>query len=44
VFAVLERYPNEHSLNVAKAASEQPELKVRAVRVAEAIEGKTGGN
>ncbi|HEY1068376.1 MAG TPA: HEAT repeat domain-containing protein [Pirellulales bacterium] len=44
VFAVLERYPNEHSLKVARAASEQPELKARAVRVAEAIEQKTGGN
>ena len=44
VFAVLERYPNEHSLKVARAASEQPELKARAVRVAEAIEEKTGGN
>lgn len=44
VFAVLERYPNEHTLKVARAASEKPELKARAVRVAEAIEGKTAGN
>lgn len=44
VFAVLERYPNEHSLRVAKAASAQPELKERAVRVAEAIEQKSPGN
>lgn len=44
VFAVLERYPNEHSLRVAKAATAQPELKERAVRVAEAIEQKSPGN
>ncbi len=44
VFAVLERYPNEHSLRVAKAATAQPELKERAVRVAEAIEQNSPGN
>lgn len=44
VFAVLERYPNAHSLRVAKAAAEQPELKERAARVADAIEQGSPGN
>jgi HEAT repeat protein len=44
VFAVLERYPNEHSLRVAKSAIDQPELKERAERVAEAIEQQSRGN
>ncbi len=44
VFAVLERYPNEHSLRVAKSAADRPELKERAVRVAELIEKGSRGN
>ena len=44
VFAVLERYPNAHSLRVAKAAAEEPKLKERAARVAEAIEQGSPGN
>jgi HEAT repeat protein len=44
VFAVLERYPNAHSLRVAKAAAEEPKFKERAARVAEAIEQGSPGN
>lgn len=44
VFAVLERYPNESSLGVAKAAAERAELKAEATRVAAAIEQKLSGN